>query len=187
MDPTDKPKRQISEATRQKNNERARQWRLAHPDQAKAGVRAWIDKNREYKQKTDREYHAAHREKQNQYRKAWREANPERSKEGQRRWYRENPEKVFEQNLRKYGVDPAWYQAQLTAQGGGCSICGATESVGARKALHVDHDHATGAIRGLLCHHCNTMLGLAKDSPEILAKAIEYLARHRQAAEAPAA
>lgn len=41
--------------------------------------------------------------------------------------------------------------------------------------LHVDHDHETGLIRGLLCHHCNTLLGHAKDSVDVLEAAIVYL------------
>lgn len=43
----------------------------------------------------------------------------------------------------------------LTAQGGGCAICGAKPKT---RRLHVDHDHASGAVRGLLCHRCNRAL-----------------------------
>lgn len=43
--------------------------------------------------------------------------------------------------------------------------------------IHVDHDHATGQIRGLLCFGCNSILGLVKDSPDILQRAIGYLRR----------
>jgi len=41
--------------------------------------------------------------------------------------------------------------------------------------LHVDHDHITGALRGLLCSACNTGLGFFRDHPELLKRAIEYL------------
>ena len=43
------------------------------------------------------------------------------------------------------------------------------------KSLHIDHDHKTGKVRGLLCHGCNTAIGLMKDDVNILTKAIEYL------------
>jgi hypothetical protein len=61
------------------------------------------------------------------------------------------------------------------AQDGKCAICGVHEAYAPRKRLAVDHDHRTGAIRGLLCGNCNVGLGQFKDSPELLAAAIRYL------------
>jgi hypothetical protein len=61
------------------------------------------------------------------------------------------------------------------AQDGKCAICGVAEAYAPRKRLAVDHDHRTGAIRGLLCGNCNAGLGQFKDSPELLAAAIRYL------------
>lgn len=53
------------------------------------------------------------------------------------------------------GVTDAEYTALLTVQGGGCAICNAKPKT---RRLHVDHDHATGEVRGLLCHRCNRAL-----------------------------
>lgn len=53
-----------------------------------------------------------------------------------------------------------------------CEICGTTD-----RKLCVDHDHITGEIRGLLCSSCNVGLGYFRDSPELLTKAVQYLAR----------
>ena len=50
------------------------------------------------------------------------------------------------------GITEAQYEALLAAQGGGCAICGNTPK---SRRLSVDHDHATGDVRGLLCHRCN--------------------------------
>lgn len=60
-------------------------------------------------------------------------------------------------------------------QGGCCAICGTPEAEAPRKRLHVDHDHGTDTVRGLLCGRCNTGLGMFKDDPGRLAAAIEYL------------
>jgi hypothetical protein len=79
----------------------------------------------------------------------------------------------------KYGITATTYDAMLAAQGGGCAICGAKPaSPWGRSALHVDHDHATGKVRGLLCMPCNTALGFFRDSPSLLARATTYLYEH---------
>lgn len=57
-----------------------------------------------------------------------------------------------------------------------CDICGTEESQNG-KAMAVDHCHETGAVRGVLCWHCNTAIGKFNDSPELLARAIHYLTR----------
>ena len=60
------------------------------------------------------------------------------------------------------------------AQDGCCKICGQPEK-GLKHRLAIDHCHITGHIRGLLCHRCNLLLGLAKDNVFILQIAIKYL------------
>jgi len=75
-----------------------------------------------------------------------------------------------------YGITEEQYQAMLEAQGNACAICGSTEWPGARPGSPcVDHDHATGKVRGLLCGHCNSGLGHFRDDQERLRAAIRYL------------
>ena len=74
---------------------------------------------------------------------------------------------------RKYGITLAHYDAMLALQGGVCAICGRKPR--ADIALHVDHDHETGAIRKLLCFPCNNLLGDVKDDPSLLRAAADYL------------
>lgn len=65
----------------------------------------------------------------------------------------------------------------LAEQAGGCAICGAEPKT---RRLHVDHDHKTGAVRGLLCYRCNRALPHYLGA-EWLRDAIGYLTRGNQA------
>lgn len=77
--------------------------------------------------------------------------------------------------LRRYGVTEEWYDDQLARQGGGCWICGATESGNGKPRLSIDHDHETGLVRGLLCAWCNRGIGYFGDNPDQMRRAIAYL------------
>lgn len=72
-------------------------------------------------------------------------------------WARENPKKIKEYRIYdNYKLRPSEYEAMLEKQNGLCAICDAilTDSI-----IHIDHDHQTLAVRGILCNHCNMMLG----------------------------
>jgi hypothetical protein len=70
-----------------------------------------------------------------------------------------------------YNITDRAYAAMLRKQKGRCAICGVKMIVPC-----VDHCHDTGKVRGLLCHHCNTGLGMFKDNPKTLKRALAYLA-----------
>lgn len=70
----------------------------------------------------------------------------------------------------RYGITSADYDRMYEEQGGKCLICHRPEEV-----LRVDHNHKTKEVRGLLCNHCNTGLGLFGDSIGTLQDAVEYL------------
>jgi hypothetical protein len=74
---------------------------------------------------------------------------------------------------RAFRLDPQLYEDMLVAQGGVCAICG--QKCASHRRLSVDHDHFTAQIRGLLCAACNRGIGLLKDSPEVVGRALEYL------------
>lgn len=73
----------------------------------------------------------------------------------------------------RYGITEADYAERVKKQNGRCAICNKTCS-----PLHVDHDHVTGIVRGLLCSNCNTGIGLFQESIRCLAQAIVYLEDH---------
>lgn len=77
--------------------------------------------------------------------------------------------------LKKYGLTPEALDAMLESQGGVCAVCGTSEWKGHGSAPHVDHDHTSGAVRGLLCVNCNRGLGFFGDDVARLRSAIVYL------------
>lgn len=93
---------------------------------------------------------------------------------------RQNPEARERQRaanlMKKFGMTVAEYDALLEAQQSACAICRSSEPRG-RGRFHVDHDHNTGTVRGLLCNECNAGLGKFKDDPQLLEAAMTYLAR----------
>src|SRR5574341_1516779 len=111
------------------------------------------EKKREY----NRKHYLAHRDGRKRQMVDWRKANPR---------------KVRLRDWKRVGIhDFSWedYERLLIEQQGRCALCET------RPLSHVDHDHATGTVRGLLCRPCNLGLGLFDDSPVVLARAIQYL------------
>lgn len=72
-----------------------------------------------------------------------------------------------------YGLKPGQYWEIYRFQGDLCAIC--RRATGASRNLSVDHSHATGLARGLLCRPCNDLLGLARDDPMFFVRAAQYL------------
>jgi hypothetical protein len=113
--------------------------------------------------------------------KAWQQANPKRLKA----WRRKNRDRLNKQlceiHLRnKFGLTVEEYADILEAQDGVCALCGAPPTPGI--SLHVDHDHGTGEIRGLLCVRCNNAIGLLREDPDLMRRAARYVttdAKHR--------
>jgi Recombination endonuclease VII len=115
------------------------------------------------KERNDR-YIAAHPERRKASIRKYRTEHLTEHQVYMQRWNAANPDKKRASHLRSlYGITMADYQAMVEAQGGKCALCGkphmALSSTGTPRPLHVDHDHATGRIRGLLCGSCNGRVG----------------------------
>lgn len=133
------------------------------------------------------QWHEDNKERTRAYQRAYRKAHPDKAKTYRDRDYAKHGDvrraamraqyaaKRSLWLLRTYGVTEQWYAETLAAQGTQCAICGGTKPGGRYKVFHIDHDHATGRIRGLLCSGCNHLLGQARDSVAILGAAIGYL------------
>jgi hypothetical protein len=79
---------------------------------------------------------------------------------------------------RRYKLSNAQYDAMVAQQGGLCAVCSQPPTM--KGTLFVDHDHATGVIRGLLCGKCNTGIGMLGDSLDAIKRAARYLKRAGQ-------
>jgi hypothetical protein len=126
-------------------------------------------------------------------------------KEYHKKWYEKNKEKRLKQiesyqetksdewrkligqkhHLKtRYNLTPSEYDEMAKSQNYKCAICSkdVSENIRAGKqiALSVDHNHATGALRELLCMKCNYGLGYFNDNNEVLIKAAEYVKKHNK-------
>ncbi len=134
-------------------------------------------KYRETVQARNRAYRAANRDELNaRARKAYAENDEYRARRRLtgNKWYRR------EERLKQiYGLSLQDYEAIVAQQGGVCRVCKTKPA----RPLFVDHCHASGKVRGLLCHPCNAALGFMRDDPVIAAAATEYLRDAKRAAE----
>ncbi len=83
---------------------------------------------------------------------------------------------------KEYGITVQQYEEMVTAQNGVCYLCGHRDTRtiwGKMPRLSVDHDHATGKVRKLLCFDCNQGIGLFKEDIGLLQRVIKYLVDHR--------
>lgn len=77
----------------------------------------------------------------------------------------------------KYGLDPHAFNEMLVEQEFRCDICQDELEI-IKWKYAIDHNHSTGEVRGILCKHCNTTLGFARDNPQILDAAAAYLRKN---------
>lgn len=80
----------------------------------------------------------------------------------------------------QYGLTIEQYEALVIAQDNRCKACGEPEGHPRKRRLHVDHDHQTGEVRGLLCHHCNCALGHLHDDQSKVRGLLAYIESFKQ-------
>lgn len=141
--------------------ERGRKWRTAHLAERLVYEKNWRDAHRTNLRATQQRYRATHRDKDKVY---------------SCQYGKSHADAIHARHLKyRHGISGSDYIAILVNQGGVCKICGATEPGNRYRHFLVDHDHATGAIRGLLCSKCNVGLANFREDRSILASAALYL------------
>lgn len=126
----------------------------------------------------------AAREKRADHYKAVGRAHHHRNREARNAERRANYDPARTRELKllaNYGITLERYEGMLAAQGGVCALCRLPETAmrgDTLRVLAVDHCHATGAVRELLCDQCNTALGKFRDDPALMRAAADYVERH---------
>ena len=161
------------EKNRENVRELGRRWKKNNPEKVRASSAAFYQRNKEKHSQYGKEYYLKNKEKV-----------CARTREHQRR----NPEKRHFHSraarVRKYGLTPEQYGKMLAEQNGKCWICHLPETklaFGKVQSLCVDHDHETNAVRRLLCHRCNVVVGLLRENVSLAENFVEYLRRFKKA------
>jgi len=150
--------------------EELKAWRLANPEKVKAqNKRAYARLSLEQ------------RKRYNENRKAKHKQNPEVNRARDKARYKAHPERKRTAALRALLKSVGASVSVLEARPKYCQICGSG------KKICFDHCHASLKFRGWLCNKCNTALGFAGDSPEILRKLADYLEAHHGQTDCKAA
>jgi hypothetical protein len=139
-------------------------------------------KHKERQAKLARRHYEANREKIIARTRSYALADPEKRRLYAKKWHQDNIErrkKYYLKNILKkqYGLTVEQYEAMLKEQHGLCAIC---QKPPKKRRLDVDHDHADGHVRQLLCERCNKGMGCFEDSPQLLEAALRYLRKHSQ-------
>jgi len=132
--------------------------------------RRWRERNRESIRAYHRKWREDHPDKSGQYSKKLYYKNQVHESERKKKYRRENPEHLRNLSMkRRYGITADDYAAMVVSQDGKCAICGKEDN-----KLHIDHNHETGHVRGLLCGPCNRKLH-SVETESFLTKALAYL------------
>jgi hypothetical protein len=151
------------EVVQEQTKERRHAYYVIHRDKIKTRSRVWREKHKQKANEQSRAYYAKNRERVLSQGKQYRRDNRERVKLAEAGKHRRL----------KYGIDSTMFERMLIDCNRSCSACKTTFSNSVRIA--VDHNHSTGAIRGLLCHPCNFAAGRVFDDPGTLRRLAQYL------------
>lgn len=177
-----------------------KRWYAAHREEALAYQKAYRKANPEKIRKQRRAGREKNREKIQLQKKAYRETHRERLREKQKKYWTEHREELnarrraqdtirYKEALakhriwfrkRKFGLSANDVNDLLDKQNGVCAIC--HKATWNKKGPCIDHDHASGKVRGILCYACNSALGFIKDDLKTLKSMMDYLRANKQVA-----
>lgn len=137
-------------------------FRKRHPERCRAKSKAYRKRNAKACKARCASWRSRNLEKARALSRAWNAANPERMKAA---WDRKR--------FKKYGMTRDDFEELFKLQGCRCAGCGSYDPKG--KDWHIDHEHKTKHVRGILCSGCNSAIGFAKDNPQTLRNLADYV------------
>lgn len=147
---------------------------MALTEEQKTKAKIWRDANKEKRAEYQREYAKRNRHKLRQYSKDFYERNPDKPYHKYDSSQRDKSR--ISHHKYKFGVTAEMFNEMYEAQAGQCCLCKVHfDSSSKSTKPHLDHDHMTNKVRGLLCHRCNVGLGQFKDNIDTLKAAVQYL------------
>lgn len=145
------------------------------------------------KSEYNKRWYQEHKEHRKKYNAELRRKDPERTRARDRdnyrnrgietQLYRERTRESFaiQQIVRKFNVKKEEATRLYVRARESCDCCGISwEESGQKTRFHVDHNHETGAVRGILCHHCNVTLGLLKEDRQKVLFILNYLEKEQR-------
>lgn len=166
--------------SKEKIAERDRRYYAVNKEKIAERAKLYREANKEKIAEYKKCHYAANRAKIAEKARLYRVVNREKRKEYDRRYYAGNKEEFRRGWFRReYGLPLEVYNTLIDGQHFSCSICSAPDFSDG-KHLRIDHDHATGWVRGLLCDLCNRALGFLRDDPELVNRAAAYLRFHKR-------
>lgn len=156
--------REYSKTWKSRNPEYLKRWRAANPEKANKRKPATPEQRAR-----DRAWHAEWKRKRYEANPELREADRLRTVANARARRERNPNA---DRLRKRGLSDQEFRDMMELQGYQCAVCPTPMTL---RGGHIDHDHATGFVRGVLCRQCNHTLGHAGDDPDRLEMLATYL------------
>jgi hypothetical protein len=177
------------ESHKKETRDRAAAYYIANKDKIISRCKQYTQDHRAERRAYDRAYRIANHERITAQDRAYYDAHKEEARAGKQRRMA-SPEKREQKRMTDrayrlqsaFGLSLAEYDALLHSQSGVCAICKKPRPNG--KGLHVDHDHADGRVRSLLCYKCNSALGYINDDPAIANAMTAYLLKHNAASHA---
>jgi hypothetical protein len=177
--------RQYGAENRDQRRERGRQYYAENHDEIRERHKSWREANGDYIRESRRQYYAENREQILTRTRRYHEANRDRRREWDRRYRQANQEAVRQYGLKyAHGIDAATRSAMWHDQGGRCYLCSHDLELASAR---VEHWHGCprhgpkrscpNCQRGLACHQCNVIIGLAGEDPAVLRRIADNLER----------
>ena len=186
LDNTEKVKKQHKKYAAENEasiKEVKRRYDITHKKERSDAAKVRHIKNREHDLETQKKYYKNNKDYVLGKTRKYQKENKEHIAQMKKQFSNNNPELMRHrwkkaELMRQYGITMEQYNDIYNQQEGCCAICGIHQN-DLKYTLHVDHDHTTGMVRGLLCKKCNTGIGQFSDSSDLLKLALNYLLKKK--------